>query len=170
MKRIFPRSRDGFSLTEILISLSVVALLSAVLVTYNHTSEQQVVLIKEQAKIIGTVLRAKSLAIQANTEGGAVCGYGVHFSANGEFVLFKELCAGADNRYSDVSERIETYQLQQSLHFTGPLAISDIVFLPPDPTVILTPPASEAAVRIATSDDLYSVAVNLNDAGQVSTD
>jgi len=167
---------SGFTLIELIVVLGVTVGLSAILITYSRTGERQIILFREQAKVINAVLRAKNLAIQAYAGGGGgidVCGYGVNFQPNA-VVIFKDLapdCSSSDNRYSgDASELFESYQLNPLVQFSQ-MPISDAVFIPPDLEVIFTPSgASEPLFVISTLDGAANVKIRINDAGQVTSE
>lgn len=146
------------------------------MIGYSRTGERNLALFKDQAKLISVIMRAKALAIQTYTEQNAPCGYGVHIervSNQRTYVLFRDLnadCSASDRRYTPVSgEDFETYQLDTSLRFsgTGPEDLNDILFLPPDPTVVLTPPVDTGAIVIQSTDG-STANIRVNSAGQVS--
>ena len=58
------KSKFGFTVVELLIIISVSALLMSMVIFYSRGGEKQIILIREQAKIVNTILRSKSLAIQ----------------------------------------------------------------------------------------------------------
>jgi prepilin-type N-terminal cleavage/methylation domain-containing protein len=166
----------GFTLIEFLVVLGIMALLSSIAILYSRTGEQQILLFKEQAKVVSVILRAKSLAIQTFAETSAgVCGYGVHFFPDGRFILFKDLaedCASSDRAYSGSFEDFgEVNQLDPALRFSE-LGLNEILFIPPDPQVIITPaPAANgtAIIRIGIRDGVTESIIKVNEAGQVTT-
>lgn len=81
----------GFSLIEMTIVMSIMAVLSALLLSYNHSSDNQIVLGVEQAKVAGFLNRAKAFALERKSVAGTgnVCAFGVHFDKNaGAMTLF----------------------------------------------------------------------------------
>lgn len=165
----------GFTLIEILVTLGVMALLSSIAILYTRTGEQQIILFKEQAKIVSVILRAKSLAIQTFAETPAgVCGYGVNFSLDGQFILFKDLaenCAASDKIYSGPAENFEVNQLDPALRFSQ-LDLNEVLFIPPDPQTVITPaPAANGAaiIKISVRDGATESVIKVNKAGQVTT-
>lgn len=184
--------QNGFTLIEILVTLSVLALLSSTLVLYNRSNQSQLILFKEQAKIINTILRAKSLALNTYDTAGAPCAYGVHFgkdsNGNWEFRIFQDLDANAtttncstsgvaaDNKYSsepspngeDLNPPIAE-KLSPGLKFSEPLRFTDVVFIPPDPAVVITPtPSDDNAIIKIISSNGNSKGVKINLFGQVT--
>ena len=161
---------SGFTLIEILVVVSITALLSSILIVYSRVGERQILLFREQAKIINMILKSKSLALQTYVTGEKICGYGVHFEAPRSVILFKDSaddCATSDNIYSGAGEDFEKMKLDNLIVFLE-LDFTDILFIPPDPQVKLTPALSAGTISIK-ADDSESVAkVKINSAGQVS--
>ena len=132
--------KKGFTLIEMLVTLSVMIVLTSILILYSRGSEQQLILFKEQAKIITVIYRARSLAVQTYAEeGGQACGYGVHFDQvdQGEstFNIFKLGCGNPEGIYTE-REVFEVNNLDDKLEFSE-LGLDDILFIPPDPKVVL---------------------------------
>ncbi len=164
----------GFTLVEVLVTLGITLLLTSLMVIYGRSGEQQIILLRDQARIVSTILRAKSLAIQAYNADSAFCGYGAHFEPNGTFLIFKDIapeCSASDNRYSGSAETIETGSLEARLGFEAPLGVSDVLFIPPDPQVIINGDANvdDGLITLIARKGNSSVEVKINSAGQVST-
>lgn len=169
----------GYTVVEMLVVISVTALLAGILIIYSRTGEHQIILFRDQAKIINTILRAKSLAIGTYAEETPACGYGVHFVQNeqSQFILFKDLaepCSDSDNDYSGEIENFEINELDAKLKFSN-LEFTDILFIPPEPEVIIKKEgadiaANEAIIEIATLDQSSSKTIKVNKFGQVTTD
>ncbi len=185
-------NRKGFSLIETLVAISIMSLLSGVLIIYNRGSEKQLLLFRDQAKIINAILKAKSLALNTYSKEGSPCAYGVHFEKNPatgewEFRIFKDLdasgttadCSTADNKYLSDSPFASAEnlnpplieKLSANLKIQEPLQLTDIVFIAPEPTIVITPnpaPKTEAIIEIITSDGT-SKKIKVNTFGQVSS-
>ena len=176
------RFSAGYTMVEMIVVVSVMAMLTTILVVYNRTGQEQITLFKDQAKIINLILRAKSLAISTYTKGGAPCGYGVHFGVSGEVRIFKELdpngenlaCQNSDNIYSGSAEDLDTLEkLSAGLRFVEPLDATDIVFIPPEPLVIIDADPNKKGtfrIKIETLDGANSKTIKINNFGQVTTD
>ncbi|MFH0806249.1 MAG: type II secretion system protein [Candidatus Brennerbacteria bacterium] len=100
--------RNGFTLVETLIVVAITLFLSGMLLSYNRSTDNQVVLAAEQARVAGVLFRAKSFALQKNVQRGATeaCGFGVHFEkTGGRLILYGDIpspgenCAASDNAY-----------------------------------------------------------------------
>lgn len=161
---------------EILVALMITVFLSTILITYNRAGSLQIILFKEQAKIINNVLRAKNLATQIFNQGSPVCGYGVHFDKDKKlFILFKDLanpCSNSDNRYSGSAEDLESGILDSQIKFSN-LGLFDILFIPPEPIVIIDgDPAKKGdfIVEINSKSGGSPKKIKVNSFGQVSAD
>lgn len=165
--------QKGFTTIEMLVIIGVLSLLSATLLVYSRAGERQITLFKEQAKIIGVLTKAKSLSVAAFGKTGVPCGYGVHFETPRTYLIFKDLaddCLLADKKYSGTSEIFESFQLD-SLTVFDSLVLTDIVFIPPNPTVILDNDFSktEALIKIKTTDGKGERIIKINNGGQITT-
>lgn len=176
-RRCFSKSDAGFTLIEILIVFSILGLLSTGLVLYGRQSEKHLLLFKDQARIIGSLQKAKSLSFGTYGQTDTPCGYGVNFSQLPKtFTLFKDLpapggtcAASADNRLTGPEETVESFRLDAGLEFDS-LALTDIVFIPPAPTVRLSGgnPAEEViTIRISGTNETRRVKVT--DFGQITS-
>ena len=167
----------GYTLVEVLVAISVTVLLSSILIIYNHSGESQIALFKEQAKIIGILLKAKGLAVQTYSSSGgdgAVCGYGVHFDAvNGVYLIFTDLaepCSSSDNKYSGSNEDFEKHKIDSSLNFLS-LGLVDLLFIPPDPAVIIDGNADKKGsfeIAISSKSGGSEKKIKVNNFGQIS--
>jgi prepilin-type N-terminal cleavage/methylation domain-containing protein len=171
-------TKNGFTLIEMLVVIGIISILSGIFIVYSRTGEQQIVLFKEQAKVMAAVSRAKILGISAfresSTEAGSSCGYGVHIELPNTVIIFKDIaqnCELSDQRYTPAnpSEKFESFQLDPRVKLDVMTSLTDIVFIPPDPSVVITPDQDQAVIVIKTIDDKSSATIKVNSAGQIST-
>lgn len=167
------RPQHGFTFVETAVILGVVVILTSVLLLYNRSGQRQLLLIREKAKVIGYLLRAKSASIVTLVSEEPVCGYGVYFTETA-YLLFKDLasdCSLSDHIYSSENtvELVEEVRLPPGLRFF-PLEINHILFVPPDPQTFLDGNQSSAAavLTLTTTDNQSSVKIKVTDAGQIS--
>jgi len=87
------KSGTGFTLIETMIVVAITLFLSGMLLTYTRSSDNQVVLAAEQARVAGVLFRAKSFALQRNIRIGDVtaCGFGVRLEKPRTLILFQNL-------------------------------------------------------------------------------
>lgn len=90
--------RNGFTLVETLVVVAITLFLSGMLLTYNRSTDNQVVLAAEQARVVGVLVRAKSFALQKSVRVGSVeaCGFGVYFTKPGTLTLFGDIPTGGN--------------------------------------------------------------------------
>lgn len=164
------QARDGFTLVEILVVVSITAMLSSVLILYSRTGEKQILMFREQSKVINLITKAKSLALQTYIDGASACGYGIHFTLPDTMILFKDQsadCTTSDNVYSGPSEDFSHLILGTGIVFSAS-DISDILFIPPDPTVKLNPDQVFGIITLQTLDGNTSASIKVNNSGQIS--
>lgn len=178
----FVKRRDGFTILEMLVVISVMTTLSGILVIYSRTSENQILLFKEQAKIVSTFFRAKTLASQTFSETDPKpCAYGVALSG-AEFYIFKDLpdpaepgdCTTANKQFDGTTsdEVFEVIPLDERLVLSSAeTSFDEVIFVPPDPSTILNRSAAVAmaqvVVKISGGDS--GLGVKINDAGQITS-
>ena len=173
--------RQGFTLVELLVTVSITALLSSFVIVYTSRGRAQTTLFVEQAKVGQVIIRAKSLAISTYDSATSLCGYGVHFDIPaGTYALFSYTashCAqisSIDPTDAAAYAELQRFSLPKALIFEqSPDSLQDVFFLPPDPTtfvwsggVLLA--SGSGAVRVKTADNVYLRVVQVSTAGQVS--
>lgn len=152
----------GFTLIETLIVVGITIMLSVVVLGYNRSTDADLALFRDQAIVIGSVNRAKALAIEKFNSPGA-CGFGVHFSEySRSFFIFEDqnMNPGSDCRnngaylgtgmYEAGEEINPTFMLDRRFRFWLYVEDAagfgsqiergefDILFIPPDPTTTST--------------------------------
>lgn len=172
-KRVVNKSGAGFTFIEILITMGILLMLTSILLLYNRSGEQQIVLFKEKASVVGLILKAKSLSLNTLITDEPICGYGVHFE-NNSYLLFKERstdCVNSDKVYTvaDSQELVEEYNLPPRLKFSQ-TGFQNIFFMPPDPFVFFDGAfaSGERLMTISNADDSASVNLKINSSGQIS--
>lgn len=164
----------GFTVLEMLVVISIIILLSSLLILYSRAGENQIILFRDQSRLIMVLNRAKSLSIQMFNAPESPCAFGVHFSqAENAFLIFRDLavtCQNADHVYTETGELFERYQLSSKIKFGG-LTLTDIVFIPPDPKTLIDndPNKIDATVTLETLNGSASLRVKVNNAGQITT-
>lgn len=168
------RNKKGFTILEMTVVISIMVLLSSFLILYSRTGENQIVLFRDQSRLITGLNRAKSSSIQSLDASNPSCAFGVHFSkAENAFLIFRDLatdCQNADHVYTDSGELFESYQLSPRIKF-GEVTLTDIVFIPPDPKTIIDNDSNktEATIVLETLDGKASLKVKINNVGQITT-
>lgn len=170
----------GFSVIEMLVVMSILVVLTSLLILYNRTGELQIILLREQAHLISTVIRAKSLALNTLIEDTPACGYGVHIEVStgttpSRYFIYRDKainCRTSDHIYAASSDEIikdsiSTVPLQIAF---GDIGVHDIVFVPPDPQAFLdgSQALTEADIVMKSNDGKTKATVTINNAGQIS--
>ncbi|MEK7146769.1 MAG: hypothetical protein AAB772_00770, partial [Patescibacteria group bacterium] len=165
-----------FTLFEMLVTMSIMSFLAATLIIYSHIGEKQIVLFKEQARVLSLLTRARNLGITSFIKAGAnplPCGYGAHFETPRTMIIFEDRainpdCSDADRRYSGPAEVFESSTLDSAVFFSA-LTLSDVAFVPPQPLVFITPSQDQAVITLTTSgSNPVSASVTVSTANQIS--
>jgi len=89
-KKLNNYPKAGFTVLEMMVVISIMILLSSVLILYSRTGENQIVLFRDQSRLITGLNRAKSLGIQSLDVSNSFCAFGVHLSkAENAFLIFR---------------------------------------------------------------------------------
>ncbi len=151
------RNRGGFSLMDIIVATAIIAMITSISISYNHSSEEQLRIFKSQSLIAGAINRAKSFAAERYIGkdvpvGSFACAFGVHFdTAKGSVLIFEDIkpattiytCLNADGSYTPslaasgsfyngASELIEEVPLDDAITLSLPNGGADVLFVPPD--------------------------------------
>lgn len=130
----------GFTIIEMLVTLSIVMLLSLMVINYSRRAESLTNLIRESERIIFNIKLAQSSAMLTlgTSEGQNICGWGVYFDKNNNrYILFKDLCPG-NQQYDGEAEKVDNIQLLSNINISD-INFNSIVFIPPDPKIIPDP-------------------------------
>lgn len=174
--RYFHKS-TGQTLIELIVSVSLIALLSALVLLYTRTGEFQTRLFREADRLVANLRRTQELALLIQEFQGAVpCGYGIHFEASAtNYIVFADLGSGSScssqdfRRAASGSEDFETVKLEPGVYILSSTA-SDVVFLPPEPRTSFNPAANEATITLSlTSQPSLTRRVKVTKFGQITT-
>ncbi len=170
---------------ELIIVMGISVILSSILLSYNHTTRQQLALYAEEMKFVQTVFRAKSLALSSYIQlsNSNICGYGIHIDYVAmTYSIFSynkpnnSSCKNINSIDADSKNMISTFTLDPNVKFisspAGLTRLDDVLFIPPDPLTIVnsggnTIISGPASVVIQTQDNSLSARVNVNSAGLI---
>lgn len=175
------KNMAGFTIIEMLVTVGVLALLSGILIVYSKSGENASALLRQAAKMVADVNRAKNLAmttaLYTTQEGDQVhpCGYGVYFddeSTPNRYIIFADVannCKNSDHsRPDDGITDVEVIELTTSISIDKK-NIDSVFFLPPDPIIYFDPEEeTEGLITIKTSVG-SQLEIKISGAGQVST-
>jgi len=177
-----PSFHKGQTFIEILVAITVIASLSALLILYTRTGELQSRLIRNADHLAINIRKAQNLALLSREFQGQIpCGYGVHFDNDAsEYYIFADLPSGPDcataNSRRDTggpTEDVELIRLEPGIQarLNGAPAVSDVVFLPPEPTTTFFPPSVSDRMDITlyiTGNPSVSRTIRVTQAGQIT--
>ncbi len=170
---------------EMLVVIGIIILFASFIISYNHVSERQLILVRDQARIVGALQKAKAFALATLSDAGISCGFGVHFSSStipNQIIIYKNtpqttstnslpLCLAMDHSYQPavLSSTTEIIYLDADIRFNS-VSSTDIFFVPPDPYVFIDNSSSTPAstVEIITIDGLATKAVKISNFGQIT--
>ncbi len=196
--QISGRSKAGFTLIEILVTLGIMVLLSSIMVGYSAESGRQTFLLLTRESVVQLLNRARANSLSAYSPSGSssqsgltTCGYGLHMDRSaGVLSVFKSEAVNCDRRaasgnfnFSSSTDVLLTGSLDSYTIDPTKLAIvsdpkgnlTDVVFTSPNvQTYIYTQEDSSGqATYGGISLQLKNAAgenlnVNVNNAGQIS--
>ncbi|MFA4833269.1 MAG: prepilin-type N-terminal cleavage/methylation domain-containing protein [Patescibacteria group bacterium] len=140
------KSEAGFTLIELIVSISIIALISGVFLANYHSTNKQSELTMTAQKLVSDIRLAQSYSLGSKEYGGSVPsgGWGVHFdkaSSPGSYKIFADSNGNKayDSGEDDKDKGGQTVNLPAGVRIaeinTGALIdLINITFLPPDPT------------------------------------
>jgi len=167
----------GFTLTELIVVVGIMALLLSVGVGYTQKGGKQIVLFREHSQLTQQILRARSFATQKLRPGEQlICAYGISVIDNNSYSLFKDLPQGGcpGNGVMDGGEELERFTLDKAVSIFE-YNHSDFVFYPRDGFVYFgtqraEPNQDPAYITLQLDGSGQRLAVNVNYIGQVYTE
>jgi prepilin-type N-terminal cleavage/methylation domain-containing protein len=167
--------RQGFTLLEIIVVVSISMLLSTLVIVYSGSSRQQVALSVEAAKIAQVISRAKALTLSTYSSGGVDCGYGVKIDyASRQYQIESWTSPGCNALLGPTTSSTGNFPLAAGVTFgTGPNRLEEIMFVPPDPvTAVVIGGAilqnATGKIYLQTMDGSATREVTVSTAGQIT--
>ena len=189
--------KRGFTLVELLVVISVSVILTTMIIVYGRLGEEQLIVFKEQAKMIGVLNRAKGLAtekyVESTSDSEEICGYGIRFLKNVKpfkYQIFEDRFPTCDTQgrpYAyDIGDDVllpnESHELSNRI---ANLIIKDgfgAILVANNPTIIFTAPNLDAKITsdngVGEINEFYfeitaiggaKSIVRINNAGQISS-
>jgi len=147
----------GFTIIEMMVTLSIITLLTVMVLAYSRQSESVTNLIRDSDKMVYELRRAQNLAmltLQPTTTIGItpatpVCGWGIYINKEAlpqtQYILFSDFCNIGTRGQYDSGEEFETVNLLKGVAITE-ANMSSITFVPPEPQVKFNPSLSGHAL------------------------
>jgi len=173
---VFKKQKKGFTLIEVLVSLSIVVFMAALVLPRYTLMQKRASLLQDSYHLSESIREAQEMAVSGKRVGGSwPDGYGVYLIEGGEnYIIYADM--NDDKTYSAIHDSIiKTIDLQANIEVKtlpggGPFYIN---FSPPDPvTDIKAGPAalSEALIVLGAKNTSYEGQVYINAAGLTSVD
>lgn len=192
------RDTRGFTLVEIMVTLLLLSSFTAIGLSYNRSTDEQIGFFRDEGKLISELYRVKSLALSTYVQGGnAACGYGLAYtqdsgvgvgSSEYHLVIFRDVkdpsspggarCKDygtpgvvADQLYNPAwGEFLETIELGE-IQITN-VTFDSLLFVPPYSDVYTngeTPGPDGYCISIQSSKGAIREGIYISSTGQVST-
>ena len=139
------RHLTGFTLIEVLISITIISTITFIMFAAKGQQKYQLALQRSSYQLAQDMRRAQEMGMSTKEFNGVVPqgGYGIYcdlLSSTTTYILFADI--NNNTLYDGVSEKVEQKSLEEKIYissFTPAFASSlTIVFSPPDPSIILT--------------------------------
>lgn len=137
----------GFTLVEMLVTLSIIVIMSSILIVYSRNGEKVGQLNRATERLSFDVRRMASMSMQTkqfkDSSGNLhdVCGWGIYFGDPGSnsYIIFSDFCETGQDKGNLMFEREET---QETITFGKSVKIADstiksLVYVPPEPKLYL---------------------------------
>lgn len=152
----------GFTIPELLVSIFIIVLMTAIAVPSWRTGETTLALDRAAHKLAQDLRKATELAQRAQffqCATGSISGYGMYFSSSTStsYILYAECNGDLDYDAGSSGDTIvQTMSLESRIHIesTAPSPFFSVLFVPPVPSVYLKPgDPSQVQIVLSVMDD-----------------
>ncbi len=188
-KKAKKHTSQAFTLIEILVVMSVLAIMSSILVGYSRNNSKRFLLTSTEARIVSMFSRAKFLSIETffkeyGSTGSMrqICSYGVHVDEpSQEIFIFQDRAPiGAECPSNNIYDQGNDVRLLGDLNEMtldsniilidrNKTDLKNVVFIPPNPDVKLNNGDASRSINIKLADGSDSFTVTVTKAGQMKT-
>lgn len=170
----------GFTVLELLVVVSVTALLSSILIIYGRGSRDQTNLYVEAVRLAQAISRAKSLAMATFSTSSipSICGYGVHpdyVSQQYSLSAYKSSdCSVITDLVSLARDDMTRFTINPEIRMRGSSSsLTGVLFVPPDPLVFVSVGGSlitsgDGALELVNKSNTIGIKVSVNTFGQIN--
>jgi len=151
-------------LIELLIVIAIIGIMSAVVLPGYRKGSLQLALSRSSHKLSQDLRRAQEMGMSPRSGGSIAKGYGIHFPSNDStsYILFADF--DGEHDYDGISELIEgpiEFEREVRVSSFSPSGSQlTVVFIPPLPSVEITPSAPSASITITNGEQLATVSIN----------
>lgn len=169
----------GFTVVEMLVVLSIIGIITGMVIFNVGSQQRNSALLRSAQNLSLNLRRIQNFALSSKTfkTSGVPCGWGIHFNGVGSksYVIFADKAASVNcsdrdfARAADGSEDFENINLDAQITVSSLSGgLSDIVFSPPEPSVVFIPNQTTVSV-ILSNRDSATREVRINKTGFIST-
>ena len=164
---------------EMLVVLSIIGIITGMVIFNVGSQQRNSALLRSAQNLSLNLRRIQNFALSSKTfkTSGVPCGWGIHFNGVGSksYVIFADKAASVNcsdrdfARAADGSEDFENINLDAQITVSSLSGgLSDIVFSPPEPSVVFIPNQTTVSV-ILNNRDSATREVRINKTGFIST-
>lgn len=164
---------------EMLVVLSIIGIITGMVIFNVGSQQRNSALLRSAQNLSLNLRRIQNFALSSKTfkTSGVPCGWGIHFNGVGSksYVIFADKAASVNcsdrdfARAADGSEDFENINLDAQITVSSLSGgLSDIVFSPPEPSVVFIPNQTTVSV-ILSNRDSATREVRINKTGFIST-
>lgn len=168
--------KRGFTLIEVIVTLSIISILSVIVFANYRLGEKKYILESETQKLISNLRKGQNMALAPTVLKDYKSGVGMHFETgenNDKYFFF--LDKGGNKKPDGGDEITETINLPANLHIKSLLPTGDkidIFFEPPDPTIYInneTGVSKEAVIILEykNGDNVFNKSVKVKATGLI---
>jgi prepilin-type N-terminal cleavage/methylation domain-containing protein len=168
--------KNGFTLTEILVVIFIISLLSGIVFANYRQGGKMMALQRAASKLAQDIRRAQEMAIAAVECSTGTCagqippGYGIYLSAlpffNDRYILYADTGL-LSRRYDQWDTEIERNFFEKGIIFTSPIPWVSINFEPPDPLITIRAPAQVASTTLILQLNSLTKQLEVNEFGLI---
>jgi Tfp pilus assembly protein FimT len=177
MKRRF-KSGGGFTLIEVMVTMTVLIGLMSILIVYNRTGQRIQNLERAAEKAVFDIRRAQgyALGVREFMPGEIPCAYGVNFvPGDDRYTIFADRvppgnpCSAANN-IMDPNETVVTIIMEHGIVIHS-ANISDVLFRPPAAEAVFTPSVALAEITFSIAGDpAFTRTITINSLGRIQVE
>ena len=180
--RKFPRKlRNGFTLLEIIVVISIITLFTTLLLANYRGGEKQLALLRSSHKLAQDLRVAQEMAMSSKKFNGVVPegGYGIYFTEDqNSYILFADCGDEPDKKYSGANEKVRDLFLESGIKISKLDVIDSssdysslsITFLPPDPIIFIEGDSNSKSGVIYIASDTREKTISINSIGSIDID
>ncbi|MDO8443462.1 MAG: prepilin-type N-terminal cleavage/methylation domain-containing protein [Candidatus Azambacteria bacterium] len=169
----------GFTVVEMLVVLSIIGVITGIVIFNVGSQQRNSALLRSAQNLSLNLRRIENFALSSKTfkTSGVPCGWGAHFNGAGSasYIIFADKAASVNcwdrdfARAVDGSEDFENINLDPQITISSLSGgLSDIIFSPPEPSVVFVPNQTTVSI-ILNNRDFATREVRINKTGFISS-